>query len=80
MKTATFASELPLRLIGGLACGAVLMACAGCQTFSLTEEDFQRQQRGETVDRETGAVVGTVGSVGFLGALLGLAVAEAARK
>jgi hypothetical protein len=56
------------------------MACAGCQTFSLTEEDFQRQQRGETVDRETGAVVGTVGSVGFLGALLGLAVAEAARK
>jgi nitrate/nitrite transporter NarK len=78
--TATLTSKFQRRLIDGLLCGVVLMACAGCQTFSLTEEDFQRQQRGETVDRETGAVVGTVGSVGFLGALLGLAVAEAARK
>ena len=56
--TATFTSRLQRKPIGGLLCGVVLAACVGCQTFSLTDEDFQRQQRGETGDRETGAVVG----------------------
>ncbi len=80
MKIPTFASRLPPRLIGRLVCVAVLMAGAGCQTFSLSEEDFQRQQRGEMVDRETGTVVGLVGTVGFFGALLGAAAAEAAKR
>ncbi len=79
LKTATFASKLPPRLIGGMLCGIVLAACTGCQTFSLSEEEFQRQQRGQMADPETGAVVGLLGSVGFFGAMIGAAV-DAAGK
>jgi hypothetical protein len=77
---ATFTSKHQRRLMGGLLGAVVLVACVGCQTFSLSEEDFQRQQRGETVDHETGEVVGVVGSVGYRGAIIGEAVTAAVRK
>jgi hypothetical protein len=48
--------------------------------FSLSEEDLQKQQRGEMADRQTGEVVGLVGSIGYLGAIVGAAVAEAAKR
>ena len=83
VHTPRIVTVFPLKLqhcVGGLLCGVILTACAGCQTFSLSEEDFQKQQRGEMIDRETGAVVGFVGSVGYLGAMIGEAVSEAAGK
>ena len=68
------------RVRGGLLVGVVLAACTGCQTFSLTEEDFEKQQRGELVDRETGAITGAAGTVGYLGAIAGEAVSAAVKK
>ncbi len=35
----------------------LLLGCAGCQTFSLSEEQWQMQQQGKTVDRDVGKVV-----------------------
>jgi hypothetical protein len=37
----------------------------------LTKEDFEKQQRGEMVDPETGAVVAVVGQAAYLGAMIG---------
>ena len=48
----------------------------GCQTFSLTEQQFEAQQRGCTVDPETGMLVGVAGYAGMLGA----AIAQLAHK
>jgi hypothetical protein len=52
------------------------LACVGCQTFSLTEQQFEAQQRGCTVDPETGMLVGVAGYAGMLGA----AIAQLAHK
>ena len=57
---------------------ALMLGNTGCQTFNLTQEEFERQQRGEAVDCEVGTAVGVVGSLGYLGALLGLAGARGA--
>jgi hypothetical protein len=78
--TATFTSGLQRRLIGGLLVGVVLSTCMGCQTFKLSEADFQKQQNGKMVDRETGETVEVVGTVGYYGAMIGAAVAEALGK
>ena len=67
-------------LIGGLLTGVVLSTCVGCQTISLSEEDFQKQQNGKMVDRETGEAVEVVGTVGYYGAIIGAAVAGALGK
>ena len=56
---------------------AAMMACAGCQTFSLTEEQWERQQNGGVADARVGGVVGAVGSAGYLAAGVGAAVAGA---
>ena len=63
----TIASKFHRSLFGGMLFGIVLTAGVGCQTFSLSEEDFQRQQRGGTVDCETGQVVGVAGTAGYIG-------------
>ena len=73
-------SEHQRSLLLTAAAGLALIACVGCQTFSLSEEDFQRQQRGQTVDPETGEVVGVVGTLGYYGALIGKMVSEVVRK
>jgi hypothetical protein len=52
------------------------LGSVGCQTFSLTEQQFEAQQRGCTVDPETGMVVGVAGYAGMLGA----AIAQLAHK
>ena len=39
------------------------LVSAGCQTFTLTEEDFEKQQRGEPADREVGDYVGAAGTI-----------------
>ena len=78
--TATLTSRLQRRLIGGLLIGVVLSTCVGCQTFKLSEADFQKQQSGKVVDRETGDTVGVVGTMGYYGAMIGAAVAEALGK
>jgi hypothetical protein len=49
----------------------VLLTCSGCQTCSLSKEDFQKQQNGQTVDRETGDTVAVVGTFGYYGAVFG---------
>jgi hypothetical protein len=56
---------------------ALVLITTGCQTFSLTDEEFERQQHGQPADPEAGTVVGAAGTVGFLGAMIGAAVAGA---
>ena len=63
------------RLVPSLVACVVLIACAGCQTFSLSDEDFRKQQKGETVDQDTGEAVAVVGTVGYYGAVIGQIVA-----
>ena len=63
-----------------LVMGVVLIIATGCQTCRLSEEDFQKQQRGETVDKETGKAVATVGTLGYYGYMLGECLAAAFRK
>lgn len=52
---------------------------SGCQTFNLTKEEFETQQRGKSVDPETGNIVAAVGAAGYLGAAIGTAVAGNSR-
>ena len=78
--TATFTSRLQRRLIGGLLAGVVLSTCVGCQTFKLSQADFEKQQSGKMVDRETGEAVEVVGTAGYYGAMIGAAVAQALGK
>ena len=63
-----------------LAAGVVLIAGAGCQTFRMSEEDFQKQQRGEMVDKETGEAVGVAGTIGYYGYVLGECLSAAFSK
>ncbi len=53
----------------------LILANTGCQTFTLTREDFEKQQRGEMVDRDVGAAVGVIGSAAYFGGTIGAAVA-----
>ena len=46
----------------------------GCQTFTLTPEEFERQQHGQMADSSVGGLVGTVGSAAYFGAALGAVV------
>ena len=62
--------------VAGVLAAAILMGCVGCQTFSLSEEDFRKQQRGEMVDKKVGDAVGAAGTVGYYGTMLGLAIAN----
>ena len=78
--TTTFTSKVQRRLTSGLLLGIVLIGCAGCQTFSLSNEDFQKQQKGQVIDPKTGEVVGVVGTAGYYGAMIGEAVAGAMGK
>lgn len=58
-------------LIQTMAVGIVLLATTGCQTFSLSQEDFRKQQNGRTVDQKTGETVAVVGECGcFIGGIL----------
>jgi hypothetical protein len=54
----------------------LLLTGAGCQTFTLSEEDFQKQQRGEVVDPEVADAVAVVGTVAAVGIIIGELVAE----
>ena len=56
------------------AIAAILLACAGCQTFTLSEEDFQKQQRGGVADPHVGAAVSVAGTAAYMGAVIGAAV------
>lgn len=76
----TFTSKLQRRLISGLLLGIVLTGCVGCQTFSLSDADFQRQQKGQVIDPQTGEIVGVVGTAGYYGAMIGEFVAAATGK
>jgi hypothetical protein len=78
--TIDFTWPHPRNLVGALVGGVLLIAGAGCQTCSLSEADFQKQQRGQTVDRETGQAVAVVGTLGYYGWMIGELVASATRK
>ncbi len=52
----------------------VMLGCAGCQTFTLTQEEWEKQQRGGMVDRDVGTAVGVIGAAGYLGATIAAAV------
>lgn len=73
--TAHFTWKHQRSLILALVAGVVLITSAGCQTFSLSKEDFQKQQRGQTVDRETGQTVAAVVTLGYWGAMIGEMIA-----
>jgi hypothetical protein len=60
--------------------GAMLLCCcAGCQTFSLSDDDFRKQQMGEPVDRQVGAAVAIGGTAAYYGALIGAVAAGAVK-
>ena len=66
--------SLPTRWCGSaLGVAAIVLACTGCQTFSLSEEDFQRQQRGGVADPQVGDAVAVVGTAAYMGAVIGAA-------
>jgi hypothetical protein len=69
--------RLARHLVMALLLATVGFAGAGCQTFSLTEQEFERQQHGGYADREVGQAVDVIGTVGMLGATAGALVAEA---
>ena len=58
----------------------LLIAGTGCQTFSLSEADFQKEQRGDMVDPQVGNAVSTVGETAYYGAMLGMLVAYLVKK
>jgi hypothetical protein len=43
---------------------------SGCQTFSLTHEEWVQQQQGQRVDPEVAPAVEAVGSLGALGVII----------
>ncbi len=47
----------------------------GCQTFTLTKHDFERQQLGQPTDPETAVLVGDAVTAAYLGAAIGGALA-----
>jgi hypothetical protein len=51
------------------------LLASGCQTFSLTKEEFELQRQGKTVDPEVGTVVEVAGTIGYMGAMIGAAAA-----
>jgi hypothetical protein len=78
--TAGFTAKFHGNRASALSLAVLWLGCAGCQTFNLSEEDFERQRSGQAVDREMGAAVQAVGTVGYYGAMLGALVAAAVRK
>ncbi len=68
------------RSFWALCLAALSIGRAGCQTFSLTKEEWAAQRRGEMVDCDVGAAVGIAGTVGYYGFIVGEAVAAAVRK
>ena len=78
--TAPFIWKYKRSSLVALVAGVILISCAGCQTCRLSEEDFQKQQKGQTVDRETGDAVAVVGTVGYYVAMIGEIVASAVGK
>ena len=78
--SAGFTGKHRRRLALVLVAGVVLTNFSGCQTFSLTKEDVERQQRGEMVDQQTGDAVGVVGTLGYYGAVIGKFVGAAFGK
>jgi glucose uptake protein GlcU len=78
--TSHFTWKYQRKLVLTLVAGVVLITGAGCQTCRLSEEDFEKQQRGETVDKETGKAVATVGTLGYYGYMLGECLSAAFRK
>ena len=47
---------------------ALGLGCVGCQTFSLTKEEWELQQRGKAADRDVGNAVDFLGVFGSYGA------------
>src|SRR5262249_5769827 len=68
------------RLVVMASLAAVLIACAGCQTFCLSKEEWDAQRRGEMADPEAGAAVGVAGTAAYYGLIVGEIVAAATRK
>jgi hypothetical protein len=73
-------TTLQQRFVLAAVLAACLIGCAGCQTFSLSQEDWGKQRRGEMVDRDAGDAVGIAGTAGYYGLVVGEAVAAALRK
>ena len=78
--TARLSRQHQRKLALTLVAGIILITGAGCQTCRLSEEDFEKQQRGEMVDKETGEAVGMVGTLGYYAYLLGECLSAAFRK
>ena len=75
-----FTERLARILVEGAVLAALMMTSGGCQTFSMSHDDFRKQQEGKMADRETGEVVSTVGTAGYFGAVIGSAIAALVGK
>lgn len=63
-------------LVGSFLFIALALACSGCQTFSLTEGQWEKQRKGEMVDREVGTAVDFFGTLGYYGLAAGQITAK----
>lgn len=54
----------------------ITLATAGCQTCSLSEEQFDKQCQGQQVDSKVGAIVAGIGTALYWGAMIGLLIAN----
>jgi len=77
---ATFTSKPQQGRIAVLLLAVVLICTAGCQTFSMSEQDVQKQQSGQMADPKTGEAVAVVGTAVYYGVVLGLAISEMLAK
>jgi hypothetical protein len=58
----------------------VLLSGAGCQTFNMSQEDFEKQQHGEVVDPVGAHVAEVVGTLAALGIMIGEIVAQTTKN
>ena len=68
------------RIAPGAMLLALILSVTGCQSFSLTQADFEKQQAGKDVDPCVGKAVGTAGSAAYLGYAIGSLLAGGCKK
>jgi hypothetical protein len=78
--TTQLTRRLRLSRPGAVLLALVLLAGSGCQTFKMSQEDWEKQQRGEVVDPDAAGTVAVVGTIAATGILIGELVAELTRK
>ncbi len=68
------------RIVPGAISVALILSVTGCQTFTMSQADFEKQQAGKDVDPGVGKAVGATGSLAYLGYGIGSLLAGGSKK